>query len=94
MNENYLLVIHLSINSLTSPEEGATIFTSPYLSAGALEQGEVKDNKKLNNFFKICLCSSNTKNSVIISLHICLLSIFLYFYFYINQSFTFPLNLI
>ena len=42
MNENYLLVIHLSINSLTSPEEGATIFTSPYLSAGALEQGEVK----------------------------------------------------
>ena len=30
------------INPLTSPGEGVTAFTSPYLSAGAPEEGEVK----------------------------------------------------
>ena len=31
-----------SINPLTSPGEGATVFTSPYLSAGAPALGEAK----------------------------------------------------
>ena len=30
------------INPLASPGEGVTVFTSPYLSAGAPAQGEVK----------------------------------------------------
>ena len=30
------------INPLTSPKEGVTVFTSPYLSAGAPALGEVK----------------------------------------------------
>ena len=30
------------INPLTSPGEGVTVFTSPYLSAGAPAQGEAK----------------------------------------------------
>ena len=30
------------INPLTSPGEGVTVFTSPYLSAGAPTQGEAK----------------------------------------------------
>ena len=32
----------MKINPLTSPEERVTIFTSPYLSAGAPVQGEAK----------------------------------------------------
>ena len=35
-----------SINPLTSPEEGVTVFTSPYLSAGAPALGEAKGLKK------------------------------------------------
>ena len=31
-----------SINPLTSPGEGVTVFTSPYLSAGAPAKGEAK----------------------------------------------------
>ena len=31
-----------NINPLTSLGEGVTVFTSPYLSAGALAQGETK----------------------------------------------------
>ena len=31
-----------SINPYTSPGEGVTVFTSPYLSAGAPAQGEAK----------------------------------------------------
>ena len=36
---NYIKII---INPLTSPGEGVTIFTYPYLSAGAPAQGEAK----------------------------------------------------
>ena len=32
----------MKINPLTSPEEGVTIFTSPYLSAGAPALGKAK----------------------------------------------------
>ena len=49
------------INPLTSPGEGVTVFTSPYLSAGAPALGEAKvlilisknkqKNKKTQNFF-------------------------------------------
>ena len=44
----YIFKIHLIINyilllnPLTSPGEGVTVFTSPYLSAGAPALGEVK----------------------------------------------------
>ena len=34
--------INLNINTLASPGEGVTVFTSPYLSAGAPALGEVK----------------------------------------------------
>ena len=37
------------INPLNSPEEGVTVFTSPYLSAGAPAQGEAKGLINLNN---------------------------------------------
>ena len=37
-----------SINPLTSPGEGVTVFTYPYLSAGAPAQGESKGLMKLN----------------------------------------------
>ena len=32
----------ININPLTSPGEGVTVFTSPYLSAGFLASGEAK----------------------------------------------------
>ena len=47
---------------MASPEEGVTVFTSPYLSAGALALGEVKglkDNWKLNNDKNVCLLYLN-----------------------------------
>ena len=34
---------------MTLPGEGVTVFTSPYLSAGAPAQGEVKGLSKLMN---------------------------------------------
>ena len=34
------------MNPLTSPGEGVTVFTSPYLSAGAPALGEAKGLKK------------------------------------------------
>ena len=33
---------NIIINPLTSPGEGVTVFTSPYLSAGAPSSGEAK----------------------------------------------------
>ena len=44
--------IFLFINPLTLPREGVTVFTSPYLNAGAPAQGEVKG---LINFNEIKL---------------------------------------
>ena len=46
----------LIINPLTSPGEGVTVFTSPYLSAGAPVLGEAKGLKELN------LSNFNTNN--------------------------------
>ena len=46
---NVLNCLKEFINPLTSTGEGDTVFTSPYLSAGAPEQGEAKG---LNN---ICI---------------------------------------
>ena len=37
-----LFLDKLFINPLTSPGEGVTVFTSPYLSAGARALGEAK----------------------------------------------------
>ena len=47
------------INPLTSPGEGVTVFTSPYLIAGAPALGEAKGLMILNLFYlklrqKIC----------------------------------------
>ena len=42
INTEKLDDIILSINPLTSPGEGVTVFTSPYLSAGAPALGEAK----------------------------------------------------
>ena len=39
---NYRELINDIINPLTSPGEGVTVFTSPYLSAGAPALGEAK----------------------------------------------------
>ena len=39
------------INPLTSPGEGITVFTYPYLSTGAPTQGEVKGLIKKNYYF-------------------------------------------
>ena len=39
---DYSKNIYLLINPLTSPREGVTVFTSPYLSAGAPALGEAK----------------------------------------------------
>ena len=38
----FKLINYININPLTSPGEGVTIFTSPYLSAGAPSLGEAK----------------------------------------------------
>ena len=41
-----------AINPLTSPREGVTVFTSPYLSAGAPAFGEAKGLiKKTNDYY-------------------------------------------
>ena len=45
MRENYYQI--LIINPLTSPGEGVTVYTSPYLSAGAPALGEAKGLIKL-----------------------------------------------
>ena len=40
----------ISINPLTSPGEGVTVFTSPYLSAGAPALGEAKGLISIKNY--------------------------------------------
>ena len=45
MYNNYIIEFNFTkfcINPLTSPGEGVTVFTSPYLSAGAPALGEAK----------------------------------------------------
>ena len=42
MVKKYLFDVEYRINPLTSPGEGVTVFTSPYLSAGAPSLGEAK----------------------------------------------------
>ena len=41
-NIQNLDIVNQQINPLTSPDEGVTVFTSPYLSAGAPALGEAK----------------------------------------------------
>ena len=36
-------ILNNNINPLTSPGEGASVFTYPYLSAGAPKEGEAKE---------------------------------------------------
>ena len=44
--------MYLFINPLTLPGEGVTVFTSPYLSAGAPAFGEAKGLiKKTNDYY-------------------------------------------
>ena len=50
------------INPLTSPGEGVTVFTSPYLSAGAPALGEVKG---LINIFSLKIINLNFFNFLI-----------------------------
>ena len=38
----FKLINYININPLTSPGEGVTVFTSPYLSAGTPALGEAK----------------------------------------------------
>ena len=72
INNNILVNIKYNniINPLTSPGEGVSVFTSPYLSAGDPELGETKG-----------LILSNLNNSII-SLNNIVFVKFLYSFFF------------
>ena len=54
------------INPLTSSDEGVTIFTSPYLSAGAPEQGEAKGLINYSKKFFLVFLHKNKYNPLIL----------------------------
>ena len=56
----FLFVLCVLINPLTSPGEGVTVFTSPYLSAGAPALDEAKGLFQEQNLKKVVLIKKLT----------------------------------